>query len=143
MSGSDKPMPIPTRIVVHRQSKIFEIEFGDGALHKFTFEFLRVNSPSAEVRGHGPGQETLQTGKRDVDIVEIEPVGNYAVQPTFSDGHSSGIYSWDYLHWLGEQKEQLWNEYLLLLQEAGASRDPEGAPSEPGMAAQAVSRPKN
>jgi DUF971 family protein len=157
MPGPDNRSPIPTRIVVHRQSRILEVEFDDGEQCRLSFEFLRVNSPSAEVRGHGPGQEVLQTGKRDVDIVEIEPVGNYAVQPRFSDGHSSGIYSWEYLYWLAGNQDALWNEYLLRMQEAGASRDAEGVerdadgasleaqgtPAAPTMTAQAVSRPKD
>ncbi len=89
------------------------------------YEFLRVFSPSAEVRGHGPGQEVLQTGKRDVGIVTLEPVGSYAVQPTFSDSHATGIYSWDYLYSLGVDQERLWADYLQKLAAAGASRDPE------------------
>jgi DUF971 family protein len=122
MAGLDSKTPHPTRIVVHRQSRVLEVEFDDGSDFRLPFEFLRVYSPSAEVRGHGPGQEVLQTGKRDVDLVALEPVGNYAVQPRFSDGHSTGLYSWDYLHWLGANQSSLWNDYLKRLEAAGASR---------------------
>lgn len=122
MAGLDSKTPHPTRIVVHRQSRVLEIEFDDGNAWRLPFEFLRVYSPSAEVRGHGPGQEVLQTGKRDVDLVALEPVGNYAVQPRFSDGHSTGLYSWDYLHWLGANQASLWTDYLKRLEAAGASR---------------------
>jgi DUF971 family protein len=123
MAGLDSKTPHPTRIVVHRQSRVLEIEFDQGSAFRLPFELLRVYSPSAEVRGHGPGQEVLQTGKRGVDIVALEPVGNYAVQPRFSDGHATGLYSWDYLHWLGANQETLWNDYLKRLEAAGASRE--------------------
>jgi DUF971 family protein len=113
----------PTEIKLHQKSRLLEITFADGRSFRLPYEFLRVYSPSAEVRGHGPGQEVLQVGKRAVDIRALEPVGSYAVQPTFSDGHSTGIYSWDYLYELGERHEQLWREYLERLKEAGASRD--------------------
>jgi DUF971 family protein len=99
-----------------------EIAFEDGKSYRLAYEFLRVHSPSAEVRGHGPGQEVLQVGKREVDIRSLEPVGSYAVQPTFSDGHATGIYSWDYLQHLGENQERLWAEYLDRLKAAGAGR---------------------
>lgn len=112
----------PTAINVRMQSRVIEIEFGEVSF-SLPFEYLRVYSPSAEVRGHGPGQEVLQTGKRNVSITELLPVGNYAVQPHFSDGHTTGIFSWDYLYWLGENQEQLWQDYLDRLLEAGASRD--------------------
>ena len=135
MAGLDKNTPIPSRIVVHQQSKLLEIEFDDGLLAKLPFEYLRVYSPSAEVRGHGPGQEVLQVAKRLVGITALEPVGNYAVQPSFSDGHDTGIYSWDYLHWLAKNHESLWRDYINRLQAAGASRDP-----EPTLNARAVSR---
>jgi len=125
MAGLDKHIPSPTNIVVHRRSRVLEISFDDGKTFKLPFELLRVYSPSAEVRGHGPGQETLQVGKRDVDIVALDPVGNYAVQPHFSDGHSTGIYSWDILYALGRDQDRLWAEYLAALEAAGASRDPE------------------
>jgi DUF971 family protein len=137
MSGLDKDTPTPTQIVVHKQSRILDVAFSDGSSFRMPFEFLRVLSPSAEVRGHGPGQETLQTGKRDVGIDVLEPVGNYGVQPRFSDGHATGIYSWDYLHWLGVNQESLWQDYLERLEKAGASRDP-----EPTVSAVSVSRPK-
>jgi DUF971 family protein len=103
---------------------VLELAFSDGAHFRLSYEFLRVHSPSAEVRGHGPGQETLQTGKRDVAIKDVEAVGHYAIRPTFSDGHDSGIYSWDYLHDLGTRHDELWQRYLARLAEAGASRDP-------------------
>lgn len=114
---------IPTEIRLHQKSRLMEIAFSDGRAFKLPYEFLRVYSPSAEVRGHGPGQEVLQTGKRSVEIRSLEPVGSYAVQPAFSDGHSTGIYSWDYLYELGENQERLWAEYLERLKAAGASRD--------------------
>lgn len=116
-------MPVPTEIKLHQKSRVLEIQYADGRLFRFPYEFLRVFSPSAEVRGHGPGQEVLQTGKREVEIRSLEPVGSYAVQPVFSDGHSTGIYSWDYLYELGERQEELWREYLEKLSAAGASRD--------------------
>ena len=100
-----------------------EIAFDDGKTFRLPYEFLRVHSPSAEVRGHGPGQEVLQTGKREVEIRTLEPVGSYAVQPAFSDGHGTGIYSWEYLYELGENQDRLWREYLVKLEAAGASRD--------------------
>lgn len=115
--------PSPTDIVLHTASRVLEIAFDDGARFRLPFEFLRVYSPSADVRGHGPGQETLQEGKRNVTIDELRPVGHYAIQPTFSDGHDSGIYAWDYLYELGTQQERLWGEYLQRLEAAGASRD--------------------
>jgi DUF971 family protein len=116
-------MPHPTEIKLHQASRILEIAFADGRVFKLPYEFLRVYSPSAEVRGHGPGQETLQVGKRDVTIKEVEPVGHYAIQPTFSDGHASGIYSWEYLYELGEEQDALWQRYLDRLAHAGASRE--------------------
>lgn len=123
MAGLTKDSPVPTEILLHQQSRRLEVAFSDGARFELSFEFLRVNSPSAEVRGHGPGQEVLQTGKRNVEIREIEPVGNYALQPVFSDGHSTGIFSWDYLYELGQRRDTLWDEYLKRLEAAGASRD--------------------
>lgn len=122
MAGSDSTGASPTRVVVHQGSRVLEIEFSDGKLFRLPFEFLRVHSPSAEVRGHGPGQETLQTGKADVGIDSVESVGHYAIQPNFSDGHHTGIFAWDYLYWLGENQEQLWQQYLARLEAAGASR---------------------
>jgi DUF971 family protein len=123
MAGLDKTTPIPTRIVAHQQSRKLEIEFNDGALFELPYELLRVQSPSAEVRGHGPGQEVLQVGKRLVELKSLDPVGNYAVQPHFSDGHNTGIYSWDYLYELGRDQAILWQKYLDKLSSAGASRD--------------------
>ncbi len=123
MAGLDKHTPIPTEIKMHQQSKLMEVSFSDGANFKLPFEYLRVYSPSAEVRGHGPGEETLQTGKRNVDITNLAAVGNYAVQPTFSDGHDSGIYSWDLLYDLGINQESYWQAYLIRLDAAGESRD--------------------
>ena len=115
---------IPTNIVLHNRSRVLELTFDDGQTFKLPYEYLRVYSPSAEVRGHGPGQETLQAGKRDVTITEVEPVGHYAIRPKFSDGHDTGIYSWEYLHDLGVRQTRLWHDYLERLREAGASRDP-------------------
>jgi DUF971 family protein len=120
MSSSDSP--VPTEIRLHRKSRVLELAYDDGRSFRLPFEFLRVYSPSAEVRGHGPGQEVLQTGKRDVDITALEPVGSYAIQPMFSDGHNTGIYSWDYLYELGANQEQLWADYLGRLEAAGSSR---------------------
>ena len=114
----------PTALTLHQASRVLEIAFADGRTFRLPYEFLRVYSPSAEVRGHGPGQETLQVGKREVGIEKFEPVGHYAIQPTFTDGHASGIYSWDYLHDLGSRQDELWQRYLDRLAQAGASRDP-------------------
>ena len=116
-------MTIPTEITLHQQSRLLEIAFDDGARYKLPFEFLRVFSPSAEVRGHGPGQETLQTGKRNVILDGVEPVGSYAVKLVFDDGHDSGLYTWDYLHELGQYQDAMWQDYLSKLEAAGASRD--------------------
>jgi DUF971 family protein len=114
----------PTEVTLHQKSEVLELAYSDGAKFRLPFEFLRVYSPSAEVRGHGPGQETLQVGKRGVKITSLEPVGNYAVQPTFSDGHNTGIFSWEYLREIGRDYDKLWREYLLKLEQAKASRDP-------------------
>jgi len=114
----------PERINLHRKSARLSLHYADGNVYELPAELLRVYSPSAEVRGHGKGQKVLQTGKRQVSITDIETMGNYAVRLTFDDGHSSGIYSWDYLHELGERQEELWQLYLEELQQAGASRDP-------------------
>lgn len=122
--------PQPVEIKLHQKSRKMEIAFSDGSRFELSYELLRVYSPSAEVRGHGPGQEVLQVGKRDVEIVSLEPAGNYAIQPTFSDGHSTGIYSWEYLYELGQNREELWREYLERLERAKASRDPGAAPFE-------------
>ena len=120
----DRTTPRPTEIKLHQKSRLLEIAFDDGSRFSLPCEYLRVFSPSAEVRGHGPGQEVLQVGKRDVEIKEIEPVGNYAVKLGFSDGHDTGLYSWEYLHELGEKQESSWKSYLARLEQAGASRDP-------------------
>ena len=114
---------IPNNVVVHQQSKVLELSYENGSTYRLPFEFLRVLSPSAEVQGHGPGQETLQTGKRDVLIAHLEPVGHYALKPSFSDGYDSGLYSWDYLQFLCENQEQLWKEHLNRLATAGLDRD--------------------
>ena len=128
MAGLDRNTPLPTEITLHSQSKRLEIAFDDGSRFTLPFEFLRVHSPSAEVRGHGPGQETLQQGKRDVDVIDLQPVGNYAIRPVFSDGHDSGLYSWDYLYTIGQQQDALWQTYLDRLAQAGGSRDPAEVP---------------
>jgi DUF971 family protein len=114
---------IPTDVKLHQASRVLELVFPNGRHFRLPYEFLRVHSPSAEVRGHGPGQEVLQPGKRDVTIQSVEPVGHYALRPTFSDGHSTGIYSWEYLYELGERQDALWRDYLARLAAAGASRD--------------------
>ena len=119
--------PAPSNVVLHTASRVLEVEFDDGASFRLPFEFLRVYSPSADVRGHGPGQETLQVGKRDVMINTLQPVGHYAIQPSFSDGHDSGIYSWEYLYELGQNQERMWAEYLQRLEAAGASREGGGS----------------
>ncbi len=123
MAGLTPDTPQPTAITVHQQTRVLEIGFSDGQTFRIPFELMRVYSPSAEVQGHGPGQEVLQTGKREVGLTALEPVGNYAVQPTFSDGHESGIFSWDYLYHLGSQQTQLWARYEERLREAGVDRD--------------------
>ena len=124
MPPADPKTPHPTGITLHQQSRVLEIAFDDGRTFRLPYEFLRVHSPSAEVRGHGPGQETLQTGKRDVTVIEVEPVGHYAIRPMFSDGHNSGIYAWDYLYDLGARQDELWQRYLQRLAAAGATREP-------------------
>ena len=123
MAGLSSSTPQPTAITVHQQSRVLEVAFDDGASFRLPFELMRVYSPSAEVQGHGLGQEVLQTGKREVDLVALEPVGNYAVQPRFSDGHDTGIFSWDYLYFLGSQQDKLWQQYEQRLAAAGMSRD--------------------
>ena len=129
MAGLKAGAPTPQALTVHGQSRVLEVAFADGAVYRIPFELMRVYSPSAEVRGHGPGQETLQTGKRDVGLTSLEPVGNYGVQPTFSDGHSTGIFSWDYLYFLGSEQDKLWAEYLSRLSAASVDRDaPMAAP---------------
>lgn len=123
MAGLQAGSPTPVALTVHSQSRILEIAFSDGAQFKIPFELMRIYSPSAEVQGHGPGQEILQTGKREVNVVELEPIGNYAVKPVFSDGHESGLFTWDYLYHLGADQSRLWDDYNRRLQAAGALRD--------------------
>lgn len=123
MSGLTKQTPIPTGIVVHSKTRALELQYADDQTYRIPFELLRVYSPSAEVQGHGPGQETLQTGKRDVLIQAIEPVGHYALQLVFSDGHNTGLYSWDILHDLAVRQDELWADYLAKLEAAGIDRD--------------------
>ncbi len=123
MAGLQSGAPAPQAITVHSQSRVLEVSFSDGSEFRIPFELMRVYSPSADVQGHGPGQEVLQTGKRDVLLTALEPVGNYAVQPTFSDGHDTGIFSWDYLYFLGSRQEQLWADYTARLSAAGVERD--------------------
>lgn len=123
MAGLQADSPTPTALTVHNQSRILEIAFSDGKAFNIPFELMRVYSPSAEVQGHGPGQEVLQTGKREINLLELEPIGNYAVKPVFSDGHESGIFSWDYLYFLGNEQNRLWDDYNRRLQAAGAERD--------------------
>ena len=123
MAGLTPGTPVPQSLTLHGQSRVLEVGFADGRTFRIPFELMRVYSPSAEVQGHGPGQEVLQTGKRSVSITALEPVGNYAVQPTFSDGHDSGIFSWDYLYFLGSQQAELWASYDARLAAAGRGRD--------------------
>ena len=124
MAGLSKATPHPSEIKLHRKSRSLEISFSDGKTFRFPCEFLRVHSPSAEVRGHSPGQEVLQTGKKEVNINHIEPVGNYAIQLNFSDGHNTGLYSWDLLYDYGTHQDEMWQWYLDRMEKAGASRDP-------------------
>ena len=123
MAGLTPQTPQPSSITVHQQSRVLEVGFANGSLFRIPFELMRIYSPSAEVQGHGPGQEVLQTGKREVGLTALEPIGNYAVQPTFSDGHDTGIFSWDYLFFLGSQQEDLWRKYEGRLVQAGVGRD--------------------
>ena len=123
MAGLTPSTPKPTLLTVHQATRMLEVGFDDGSNFKLPFELLRVYSPSAEVQGHGPGQEVLQTGKREVEVVALEPVGHYAVQPRFSDGHDTGIFSWEYLYFLGSQQQDLWRRYEERLTQAGVERD--------------------
>jgi len=116
-------IPVPENLVVHQKSKVLELTYADEKKYLLPFEFLRVHSPSAEVRGHGAGQEILQTGKRQVSILSLEPVGNYALKPTFTDGHDSGLFTWEYLHELCQNQDAMWQEYLARLEAAGVTRD--------------------
>lgn len=131
---SSATAPVPLSFKVRKQSKVMEVEFSDGVMFSLPFELLRVYSPSAEVRGHGVGQETLQVGKREVEIVGVEPVGNYGIKPIFSDGHASGIYTWDYLYQLGQDQASMWETYLQKLHAAGyagdSGRDAQSAPAD-------------
>ena len=121
--------PVPSGLVLHKQSKVLELQYEDGRSYRLPFELLRVMSPSAEVKGHGPGQETLQTGKREVIVAGLAPVGHYAIQLMFSDGHDSGIYTWDYLYTLATRQDEIWADYFAKLAAAGLERD---APMTPG-----------
>lgn len=123
MTQSETSPANPTALTVHRQSRMLEVAFDDGSNFSLPFELLRVYSPSAEVRGHGTGQEVLQTGMRDILLTALDPVGNYAVQPHFSDGHNTGIFTWSYLYWLGANQAQLWEDYLCRLEGAGLDRE--------------------
>ena len=116
-------MPLPQSITLHGASRVLELGYADGVVHRLPFELLRVYPPSAEVQGHGPGQEVLQTGKREVGIDNVEQVGNYAIKPFFSDGHESGLFTWTYLYELGAKQDALWADYLARLQAAGVDRD--------------------
>ena len=118
-------MATPSSLTVHVKSKVLEVGYDTGVEYRIPFELMRVYSPSADVMGHGPGQETLQVGKKHVIIEALEPVGHYAVKPKFSDGHESGIFSWDYIKWLGENQDVLWADYLARMAQAGASREPD------------------
>jgi len=131
MAGLSREAPTPTEILLHQKSRVLEIAFSDGKRFRLPCEFLRVYSPSAEVRGHGPGQEVLQVGKKDVEITELDPVGAYAVRPVFSDGHGTGIYSWDYFYTLGVNQDEMWRRYLQRIDEAGASREPQPSAAPP------------
>ena len=123
MAGLQSGAPTPQAITVHGQSRVLEVGFSDGSTFRLPFELMRVYSPSAEVQGHGPGQEVLQTGMREIDLKGMEPVGNYGVQPSFSDGHDTGIFTWDYLYFLGTHQDKLWAEYTARLEAAGVTRD--------------------
>ena len=123
MAGLQAGSPTPVDLTVHSQSRVLEVRFSDGASFRIPFELMRVYSPSADVQGHGPGQEVLQTGKREVTLTGLEPIGNYAVKPVFSDGHESGLFTWDYLYHLGADQTQLWADYERRLQAAGLARD--------------------
>ena len=123
MAGLQTNTPTPEDITAHSASRVLEVNFSDGATFRIPFELMRVHSPSAEVKGHGPGQEVLQTGKRNVGLLDIEPVGNYAIKPTFTDGHDSGLFTWEYLYFLGSEQDGLWADYEKRLAAAGVTRD--------------------
>jgi len=128
MAGLKAGSPTPQALTVHGKSRVLEVVFSDGAAFRIPFELMRVYSPSAEVKGHGPGQEVLQSGKRDVALEGLEPIGNYAVKPIFSDGHDTGIFTWEYLYELGQQEAALWAQYESRLADAGVDRDAPMAP---------------
>jgi DUF971 family protein len=130
MAGLTKDTPYPTEIKLHQKSRILDVSFSDGKTFHYPCEFLRVHSPSAEVSGHSPGQEVLQTGKKLVSIRSIEPVGNYAIQLNFTDGHNTGLYSWDLLYNYGLNQDNMWQRYLQRLEAAGASREPVVKPQQ-------------
>ncbi|SRR5258708_10369355 len=138
MAGLQPGTPRPVEIKLHQKSRVLEISFEDGKSYRLPCEYLRVYSPSAEVRGHGPGQEIVQEGKKDVQIAAIEPVGNYAVKLVFSDGHDTGLYSWDYLYSLGENQPRLWQQYLEKLALAGAYREPADSAGMPAPGAKSA-----
>jgi len=123
MAGLKTDTPTPEDITAHSASRVLEVKFSDGVTFRIPFELMRVHSPSAEVKGHGPGQEVLQTGKRNVGLLDIEPVGNYAIKPTFTDGHDSGLFTWEYLYFLGSEQDSLWADYEKRLAAAGVTRD--------------------
>ena len=123
MAGLTAGAPTPVAMTVHGKSRMLEVQFSDGKTFHISFELMRVYSPSAEVQGHGAGQEVLQTGKRNVELLGLQAIGNYAVQPEFSDGHNTGLFSWDYLYFLGDQQPRLWSDYEARLQAAGVDRD--------------------
>jgi DUF971 family protein len=127
MAGLNESTPAPTEIKLHQKSRVLEITFADGKRFELPYELLRVYSPSAEVGGHGPGQEVLQVGKQGIDIIKVEPVGSYALQLVFSDGHDSGLYSWDFFYSLGMKQDEKWHHYLQRIAAAGASREPGAA----------------
>ena len=131
MAGLNQDTPIPSELRLHQKSRVLEVAFDNGERYELTFEFLRVFTPSADARGHAPGQETLQVGKMNIDSVRSEPVGHYAIRPIFSDGHESGIYSWDMLYNLCTHRDELWQTYLDQLQAQGGSRDPAECPPPP------------
>lgn len=132
MASTSSVRPAPETITVHSKSRLLELSWPDGAHFHIPFELMRVYSPSAEVQGHGPGQEILQTGKRDVEITELAQIGNYAVQPIFSDGHVSGVFTWEYLYFLGSQQDKLWQDYDRRLAAAGVDRDAPMPPDSGG-----------
>ena len=123
MAGLKTDTPTPEDITAHSASRVLEVKFSDGVTFRIPFELMRVHSPSAEVKGHGPGQEVLQTGKRNVGLLDIEPVGNYAIKPTFTDGHDSGLFTWEYLYFFGSEQDSLWADYEKRLVAAGVTRD--------------------